>query len=120
MCAEMHNSFMQKGKPRIVYLFSDNIRKRRTEIGLTQSQLAERVGISIRHLSDIERADTFPSPEIIELIAAEFGVDSYTLFLPGEVARKELLLSSRVKAILDEELEKAIENTSQRVKNHLR
>lgn len=77
--------------------------------------MAEKIGISIRHLSDIERADSFPSPEVIELIASELDVPSYLLFLPETESQKELLLISKMQRILKEEITKALENTVHRI-----
>ena len=54
-------------KPAISILLSNNIKRLRKENQLTQEQLAERCGISTRHLSDIERSDAFPSPDVIEV-----------------------------------------------------
>ena len=109
---------MNSKKPSILCLFSFNVRKWRTDKGLTQSQLAEKTGISVRHLSDIERADTFPSPEIIETIALAFEIPSYILFLPDETAKKEMTITSELIAVLDEEIEIAINKAYQKIKDH--
>ena len=74
---------MREDKPEITKLLSANVKRHRLDKKYTQEQLAEKIGISVRHLSDIERADTFPSPEIIELLSDAFGLSfSYLLFLP--------------------------------------
>lgn len=103
-------------KPSILSLFSFNVKKWRNEKKLTQSQLAEKTGISTRHLSDIERADTFPSPEVIEALALAFEIPSYVLFLPDENARKELLISSDLKKMIDEGIENTIDKAIQKIK----
>jgi len=108
--------FMQNEKPCISVILSGNIRTRRSEKGFTQAQLAEKAGISIRHLSDIERSDSFPSPETIEKIASALDIPSYILFLPEDESRQEILLYSKVKTVLDEEVTKAIISTLERVR----
>ncbi|MCR4676009.1 MAG: helix-turn-helix domain-containing protein [Sphaerochaetaceae bacterium] len=106
---------MKKEKSNITSLLAFNIKEQRTKKGFTQSQLAEKIGISVRHMSDIERADTFPSPEVIENIASVFKVPSYTLFLPNEMARKELLLMSEMKMMLDKEIGNSIEKVFRKI-----
>lgn len=100
---------MNKDKPSVSIILSRNIKTKRADLELTQAQFAEKIGISVRHLSDIERSDTFPSPAVIEAIASVFDVPSYTLFLPDEVARKELIINSSMKKMLDKEINKAID-----------
>ena len=96
-------------------LLSINIKRSRKERKLTQEQLAEAVGISTRHLSDIERSDAFPSPEVIEQIAAELGVPSYTLFLPSEENRVEVVYTQNIKTMLDTEISKALRTVAEKL-----
>ena len=104
--------FMKKDKPEITKLLSSNVRRHRMDKKYTQELLAEKIGISVRHLSDIERADSFPSPEVIERLSDVFGLSSsYMLFLPSEEERIETLLSSSLKEKLDNEIRLAIRRT---------
>lgn len=103
---------MKKDKPEITKLLSSNVRRHRMDKKYTQEQLAEKIGISVRHLSDIERADAFPSPEVIELLSGAFGLSSsYILFLPSEKEKVETLLCSSIKETLDKEIRQAIQKT---------
>lgn len=116
---EFHNLFMKNEKPEITKLLSSNIRRLRIEKGFTQEQLSERIGISVRHLSDIERADSFPSPEVIELFAKALELPSaYVLFLPTEIARLEILLNISMKGTLDNEINLAIQRTLERTQQN--
>lgn len=50
-------------------LIGKRIRKRRDSLHLTQEQVAERVEISNQHMSNIERAVSIPSTEVIMKLA---------------------------------------------------
>ncbi len=54
--------------------FSDNIRKLRTERGLTQSQLAVILGVNKSIISAYENQDRLPSLNVLIKLSAEFGV----------------------------------------------
>jgi transcriptional regulator with XRE-family HTH domain len=55
--------------------FGDGIRRRRLRVGMTQEELAERAGISVRGLRKLEAGEiTAPRPGTIRAIAAALGV----------------------------------------------
>lgn len=47
---------------------SKNIKKARKKVGLTQDQVAEKVGVCVNYISRIERGVVNPSIEVIESI----------------------------------------------------
>jgi len=51
-------------------LLAHNIKQRRRILGITQANLAEKVGISTRYIGQIELESKFPTPEMLERIAA--------------------------------------------------
>lgn len=51
-------------------LIGKRIKKRRERLKLTQETVAERVEISNQHMSNIERAKSIPSTEVIMKLAA--------------------------------------------------
>jgi transcriptional regulator with XRE-family HTH domain len=52
---------------------------------VTQQQLADRVNISVTMLSNIERGQKVPPPQLLENIAANLDISGDELFiLPGE------------------------------------
>jgi transcriptional regulator with XRE-family HTH domain len=57
-----------------------NIKEQRRILGLTQSQLAERVNTSTNYIALIETEKKFPKPEMLERIAAALGIDPPALF----------------------------------------
>lgn len=59
---------------------AQNIKHYRNLLGLTQEQLAERVGTSTNYIGTIETCKKFPSPQMIEQIAKALNLDSSLLF----------------------------------------
>ena len=72
---------------------ADTIRHRRTLAGLTQAQLAERIGGSEIGVRTWERAASSPSLETFLLLAVALGVDARELL--GEIQSKMAHLRSR-------------------------
>ena len=61
-------------------LLAQNIKQRRRILGITQAQLAEKVGTSTHYIGQIELENKFPTPEMLERIAAALEIDSPQLF----------------------------------------
>jgi len=61
-------------------LLSFNIKKRRQILGISQINLAEKVGTSTQYIGQIEQNKKFPSPEMLERIAEALEIDSPQLF----------------------------------------
>jgi transcriptional regulator with XRE-family HTH domain len=57
-----------------------NLKKRRRFLGISQEKLAEKVATSPHYISQIEQQNKFPSPDMLERIAAALEVDSPQLF----------------------------------------
>ena len=56
-----------------------NIKAYRKKMGLSQAQLAEKVGIATRYLAVIETCKSFPTPEMLERIAEGLELDTLDL-----------------------------------------
>ncbi len=61
-----------------------NIRLRRKSLGLSQEELAHRVGVDVRYLGGIERNQENPSLEVICAIAAALGTSPSALLTENE------------------------------------
>jgi len=61
-------------------LLSNNIKKRREFLGISQATLAEKVETSTHYISQIERKTKFPSVEMLERIAVALEFDTPELF----------------------------------------
>lgn len=67
---------------------SENIRRMRTESGLTQEQLAENVGVSAQAVSRWENGSSYPDITLLPVLANYFGISTDTL-LGADTAKKQ-------------------------------
>lgn len=65
----------------IIRVFSNNVRTRRTQLGLSQEHFAERCGLHRTYISALERGKRSISLKNIQLIADALGVETYKLFI---------------------------------------
>ncbi|MDR2093996.1 MAG: helix-turn-helix domain-containing protein [Treponema sp.] len=61
-------------------LLAYNMKARRQILGISQAKLAEKVSTSTHYIGQIEVKNKFPSPEMLERIAAALEIDSPQLF----------------------------------------
>jgi transcriptional regulator with XRE-family HTH domain len=61
-------------------LLAFNIKKRRRELGLTQSKLAEKVDAAATYIAMIELCKRFPSVDMLERLASALELDPPELF----------------------------------------
>ncbi|MCL2443110.1 MAG: helix-turn-helix domain-containing protein [Treponema sp.] len=61
-------------------ILSFNMKAQRHILGITQAQLAERVNTSTNYIALIESEKKFPTPEMLERIAAALEIDAPALF----------------------------------------
>jgi transcriptional regulator with XRE-family HTH domain len=74
-----------------------NVRKLRKAKGLSQEQLAERVGNTHRHIGQVERGEVNLTIDYLVEIAANLSVDPADLFRPpGESGRAYTLTQEAV------------------------
>jgi transcriptional regulator with XRE-family HTH domain len=69
-------------------ILGSNIKKYRKEAGMTQEELAEKAGISSKHLSRIEIGNTFPSSSFIDRISMILNVSLPDLFYSANAKSK--------------------------------
>jgi len=65
----------------IIKVFGTNLKKYRTEQGLSQEKFAEMCGLHRTYISDIECFTRNVSLENVQKIADALGVETYKLFL---------------------------------------
>lgn len=69
-------------------MFSDTLRRLRLERNLTQAELAEELGVSLRTIQYYEKGDHFPkNPKLIESMANFFALPPEKLFGTKEFFR---------------------------------
>jgi transcriptional regulator with XRE-family HTH domain len=64
-----------------------NLRRLRRANGWTQEELADRVGLSVRYVGQVERGQASMSVTVLGLLADALGVDA-TELVPGARDRK--------------------------------
>lgn len=78
------------------------LRAVRAAKGLSQSQLAERIGATVKHVSEIERGAAPPSPQILAAICEALGFSLAVVIQPH--GRTKSLVASAEQASLAETL----------------
>ena len=68
----------------IVKVFGTNVRRYRTQKGISQEKFAELCGLHRTYISDIECFRRSISLNNIQKIADALGIETYKLFLEGE------------------------------------
>jgi transcriptional regulator with XRE-family HTH domain len=101
-------------------LLALTMKKRRRDLGLSQAGLAERADTSTQYIAMIELARKFPSPEMLERIAAALEIDAPELFsLPpspaGTLRRLHEAVLADIKQAVGDALEQTIKETVEKV-----
>jgi transcriptional regulator with XRE-family HTH domain len=81
-------------------VLAKNMKAYRNALGLSQARLAERVDTSTHYIGMIETKNNFPSPEMLERIAAALGIDTLDLF-STEKNLPQMIKSCRKAALKD-------------------
>jgi len=81
-------------------ILAKNMKAYRNALGLTQAKLAERVDTSTHYIGMIETKNKFPSPEMLERIAAALGIDTIALF-STEIDLPQTMKTYRKAALAD-------------------
>lgn len=64
-----------------------NLKRRRTFLGISQAELAERAGISVGFVGEMEMGRKAPSLEVLDHLAAALEVEPFRLLMgPSDVA----------------------------------
>jgi transcriptional regulator with XRE-family HTH domain len=68
-------------------ILSQNIRKARNSLHISQAKLAEFADISVSHMLDIEYCKTWVSDKTLHSIARALNMEAYELLLPEKSAK---------------------------------
>ncbi|MDR2792984.1 MAG: helix-turn-helix domain-containing protein [Treponema sp.] len=89
--------------------FGENLKFYRKEKHLSQEELSEKVDISVKHLSAIERGLTFVSAELLEKLTVSLEIPVFCLFVKQhETAYSDAMLSM-IEGIIEKHLMEIIE-----------
>lgn len=99
----------------IAEIVGQNIRKLRKQSGWTQEKLAEKAGISVPFMTQIELARKTASLDVIESITKAFGVSYERLFKSDIIENKDIsyalhLLENDLTAAIAKEIHSKFEN----------
>jgi transcriptional regulator with XRE-family HTH domain len=81
-------------------LFIGNLKRIRKLKGMNQSQLAEKSGFSLGFIGELERGNSWASPEAIQKIANALEVSASALFMSNETLFIEKPISSLINKII--------------------
>jgi len=101
-------------------IFGENLKFYRKAKHFSQEQLSEKVDISVKHLSSIERGLNFISADLLEKLAFNVDVPAFYFFVnKGEFFYNDVMLNT-IDGIIENKLIKTIEEIKSdiRQKNH--
>lgn len=87
----------------ITKVLADNLRRMRKERNLTQTQLADAIGISLASIQGYEAERVWPAMDTIKALAKKFGVDESDLFT--DIARFSQVLYAQSLIPLADDIE---------------
>lgn len=88
-------------------IFGANIKYYRKKQRFSQEQLAEKLGITPKHLSTIETGATFVSAELLEKFTQQLIVSASALFYSVNEIQNDESFLCKIDQIIDSEYEKA-------------
>ena len=97
-------------------IFGTNIKYYRKKQHLTQEQLAEKLGITTKHLSTIETGTHFVSAELLEKLTQQFLVSASTLFYSNEEVSIDDSFLGKIDRIIDDECLKITNNIKTQIR----
>lgn len=96
-------------------IFGDNVKYYRKKKGLSQEQLAEKLGISPNHLSVIETGGKFVTYKLLEKLIALFDIMPAALFFTPGTASFDDSLQNKINTIVKEEMNTAALGISKKI-----
>ena len=94
-------------------ILAKNLKENRKKCGISQAKLAEKAQVSTQYIAMIETSRQYPTPEVLERIAAALNIEAYELFsiLPTAetiVERLQKDIINEVRKVVTEILNKKI------------
>jgi transcriptional regulator with XRE-family HTH domain len=98
-------------------ILANNLKDYRRKLGISQAKLAEKAEISTQYIAMIELSRQFPTPAVLDRIAAALGIETYQLFAvsPSPEAAMEQLhnaLVSSLERVVAEAVKQALAETA--------
>ena len=90
-------------------IFGENLKYYRKANQLSQEQLSEKVDISVKHLSSIERGLNFVSADLLEKLACSVNVPVFYFFVNKRDFLYNDVMLNTIDSIIENKLIKTIE-----------
>ena len=102
-------------------ILAKNMKMNRHKLGITQAELAERANISSNFVTMIELQHKFPTPEVLDRIAAALNIETSELFT-NQISEKVLeklyqTIINNLEHIIFYAIDKAIDKKLPDIKN---
>lgn len=97
-------------------IFGNNLHSYRKLRNLSQEQLAEKLDISVKHLSTLETGKVFASADLMEKISTELNVSISSLFYTPEEKSFDESDIAKIDEIMEEETVKALIAVKNRIR----
>ena len=101
-------------------LFGLNLKRYRKAERLSQEELSEKVDISAKHLSKIERGLTFVSADLLEKLSDNLGVSVARLFCKNNEIINEIIYDDAALERFDRITEKHLMRALEGIKGEIR
>ena len=101
-------------------LFGSNLKRHRKVKKLSQEELSEKVGISVKHLSKIERGLTFISADLLEKLSNNLEVSIAQLFCKENEIINESIYDNTMLERFDRIIEKHLIRAIEGIKGDIR
>jgi transcriptional regulator with XRE-family HTH domain len=89
-------------------VFGTNLKLYRKEKKLSQEELAEKVEISTKHLSEIERGIVFASASLIDKLAETLDIPVFAFFLTGDSIYYDNIMLERIEKTIIQNIEQTM------------
>jgi len=91
-------------------IFGKNLKYYRKEKKLSQEQLSEKVDITVKHLSEIERGIVFASASLIEKLAENLNIPIFAFFLTDNSIYYDNIMLERIEKAIIHNIKYTMEN----------
>jgi transcriptional regulator with XRE-family HTH domain len=91
-------------------VFGKNLKYYRKEKKLSQEHLSEKVDITVKHLSEIERGIVFASSSLIEKLAENLNIPIFAFFLTDNSIYYDNVMLDRIEGAIIQNIECTMDN----------
>jgi len=91
-------------------VFGKNLKYYRKEKKLSQEQLSDNVGITVKHLSEIERGIVFASANLMEKLAENLDLPIFAFFLTDNNIYYDNIMLARIEKEIIQNIECTMDN----------